>query len=111
MSNGSSIVSSVLGLASGGSGVLVLRYVFGRKREGADTAAVLLKAGSDQVVSQAAQISRQDERIARLEQQNNVLVAAGQKHTAWDYQVMRALREAGIAISDPPPLGFEVPLT
>jgi hypothetical protein len=108
------IVTAVL--AGGGTGVVgvVLTGLFGRKKTGADTAAVLLQAGAGQVISQAAQLerqalqlTRQDEQIQELQRSMDLMIKRGREHTNWDYQVMDQLRAANITVPPPPLLGLD----
>lgn len=115
----STVVTAVL--SAGGTGVfgLLIKAVTDRRKNSADAAAVILKAGTDQVISQAAQLERQsgqlkrqDERIEELENQVQALLRlsrardqADWEHSLWDERVYAQLTAADIIVSPPPRLG------
>lgn len=92
----------------------VVGFLFGRKKANADTegrqvetAININGALQKQLGALEATTTTLRQEVAALERRERIRDRHDVKHQAWDYDVMRSCREAGILIADPPPLGSD----
>jgi hypothetical protein len=110
------VIGSILGFAGiiVGSLTGILGVWFGRKKMAADaestqvdTAININDALQKQLGALEVTTTTLRQEVAALERRERIRDRHDLWHQAWDYDTMRACREAGISVADPPPLGSD----
>lgn len=95
--DGSAIVTILVSLFGAGTIGVIINALISRRKIGADATQVITQAAASLVSSTTG-------RLEAVERELTAIRSSARKHEAWDRQVVRQLRAAGLEVADPPPL-------